>query len=359
MKKITIIFLILTFSFFIKKSVFAAESFIITGPNRPISVGEIFTVSVFVSSPNQPMNATSGAINVTGGASIVSTSKQGSIINFWTNEPGSIGNTFRFEGVVMTPGYQGQNGKIFSLNLLAKKEGTVNLAFTEGALLANDGLGSNIIDSLPIKTFRIVNLPVDGSIKVVDAPKVAITTVNSKNKVVALPVITEYSDLVDPESRAFIKGKGEPSAITKLSFKDISTKSLGEQFISALQTKKKAPNEALVKNDEEGFFQYITQPNLVAGSYNVTPFLVEEETDSEKPGFGVQVLVNNSKLVKFLVVLINILALLIPIVCLVVIIYFIPWYSRLKMKILNHKMKLEEEKISLSEREIKKKEELS
>ncbi|HRH25154.1 MAG TPA: hypothetical protein PLQ20_02350, partial [Candidatus Paceibacterota bacterium] len=76
----------------------------------------------------------------------------------------------------------------------------------------------------------------------------------------------------------------------------------------------------------------------------------------QKPGFGVQLLVNNSKMVRWLVVLINVLALLIPIVCLGVIIYFIPWYSRLRMKILNHKIKLEDERLTLTEKQIKKEE---
>ena len=147
-----------------------------------------------------------------------------------------------------------------------------------------------------------------------------------------------------------IKNKPEPE--TK------GFKSLGEQFIIALQSKKKKPTEALVKNDNNGFFQYISSDNLVAGAYNVTPYLVDEDKQTQKPGFGVQLLVNNSKIVKGLVVFINILALLIPVVCLGVIIYFIPWYSRLRMKILGHKIKLEDEQLNLSERQIKQKEEL-
>ncbi|MDQ5930857.1 MAG: hypothetical protein QG674_21 [Patescibacteria group bacterium] len=356
MKKIKLFIYSILFSLAFFESTFASENFVITGPSKDIAVGESVTVNIFVSSTNQAINAISGSLNITGGASISSVSKQGTIIDFWTTEPSVFGNQVRFEGVVLNPGYQGSSGKIFSINLSAKKESVVTISFSDGSILANDGLGSNIIDSLASKTFRIV----PGSpIKVDTIPGRPIATnTNTPEKIVALPVITEYSQLVDPESRAYLKGKGEPNALTKLVFKDVSLKSLGEQFVSSLQTKKKKPTEALVKNDASGVFQYLSADNLVAGAYNVTPYFVDEETQIQKPGFGVQVLVNNSKMVKWLVILINILALLIPVVSLGVIIYFIPWYSRLRMKILNHKIKLEDEKLNLSEKEIKQKEEL-
>ena len=313
---------------------FARETFVFNAVPLTASVGDTFSVTVAASSTSQAMNAVSGTLQVSGGVTITSVSKVGSIVDFWTTEPRLYGNQVRFEGVVLNPGYQGQSGRLFTVTLSARKEGTATLLFSDGAILANDGLGSNIIDSLSSQTIKIIA------------------------GLLALPVITEYTESIDDVASAFIKGKGEPNALTKLSFKDTSLKSLGEQFIAALQTKKNKPTEALVKNDANGVFQYLSPNNLVAGAYNVTPYLVDEDTQTQKPGFGVQVLVNNSKIVKWLVVFINVLALLIPVVCLGVIIYFIPWYSRLRMKILNHKIALENEQLTLSEKEIKLKEEL-
>lgn len=341
--------------FFMQIAVFASENFVISAPAKDIFVGETVTINIFVSSTSQSINAISGTLNISGGASVSSVSKQGSIIDFWTNEPSVFGNQIRFEGVALNPGYQGSSGKLFSINLSAKKESVVTLSFSDGSILANDGLGSNIIDSLASKTFKIVS----GSPTKVDTiPGKPIAVSSLPKKILALPVITEYPESVDPKTRAFLKGKGEPNALTKLVFKDTSRKSLGEQFVESLQAKKIKPSEALVKNDELGIFQYISDDNIIAGAYNVTPYLVEEETEIEKPGFGVRVLFNDSSLVKWLVVLINVLALLIPVVCLGVIIYFIPWCSRLRMKILNHKIRLEDEKLNLSEKEIKQKEDL-
>lgn len=339
--------------------VFASGSFIITAPSKDVTVGESFSITISASSPEQAMNAISGTLGISGGVIINSVSKSSSIVDFWTTEPRILANQVRFEGVVLNPGYQGSSGKLFNVTLSARKEGVATISFSDGAILANDGLGSNIIGSLSSRSINIK----PSVVKVDEIPSRPIanlpaTTTNQNGKVVALPVITDYSESVDPTSRAYIKGKGEPNALTKLTFNDVALKSIGEQFIAALQTKKNKPTEALVKNDKDGFFQYLSSNNLVAGAYKVTPYLVDEDKQTQKPGFGVQLLVNNSKVVKSLVIFINVLALLIPVVCLGVIIYFIPWYSRLRMKILSHKIKLEDEELNLSEKELQRKQEI-
>lgn len=336
-------------------SVSAADTFIFSAPNKSITVGDSFSVLVSASSPAQAMNAVSGTLQVSGGMTVTGISKNGSIVDFWTAEPRIVGNQIRFEGVVLNPGYQGSQGALFTISLSARKEGIGTLSFLDGALLANDGLGSNIMDGLASRSIKIG--PAVVRVDAIPPSPIASLPVGSK-KTLALPVITEYPTVIPSEGRVYIKGKGEPYAITNLIFKNTSLKSLGEQFIDSVQSKRTKPTEALVKNDKDGFFQYFSASNLVAGAYNVTPYLVDEDEQTQKPGFGVQVLVSNSKLVKGLVVFINILALLIPVVCLGVIIYFIPWYSRLRMKILGHKIKLEDEALNLSEKELKRKEEL-
>jgi len=65
------------------------------------------------------------------------------------------------------------------------------------------------------------------------------------------------------------------------------------------------------------------------------------------------VLVADSPLVHFLVILINVLALLVPVVGLVMVIYFIPWYSWRRMRLLRKQMGVEEEKLELSEHQLK------
>ena len=76
-------------------------------------VGKTITVSVYVSSPDEAVNAVSASLSVPSDLySIVSASSVGSVINFWVSQPTVSGNTVSFEGVVLNPGYQGTAGRL-------------------------------------------------------------------------------------------------------------------------------------------------------------------------------------------------------------------------------------------------------
>ncbi len=325
-----------------------ASALFFSTPPKVVEEGDRLTIDVRVESNSQSINAISGALSYPADLlRAVSVSKNNSIVNLWTREPKIVRDRIVFEGVVMNPGFQSNSGLVLRATFEAKKAGTAALDFSEGALLANDGLGTNVLVSLNSTNFKIVaRKPVFDTKPIAVAPTTPVLP--TVEKIVALPVITEYSPLVTPTEEMYVKGRGEPGALTKIVFKDISAKSLGERFIAMLQTKKKTLDEVLVSNNETGAFQYVSPKNLVAGVYNATPFLVEKETSLEKPGFGVQLLVNDSKIVRYLVVAINVLALVIPIVGLLVIIYFIPWYSWRKMRVIKKKLTLEEEQIEIS-----------
>jgi hypothetical protein len=82
------------------------------------NVGDLFTLSVYATSPDQYFNALSGRINFPADKlTIVSVSKVSTVVNFWTIDPGEYINevgVIRFEGVVLNPGYKGNRGNIFS-----------------------------------------------------------------------------------------------------------------------------------------------------------------------------------------------------------------------------------------------------
>lgn len=315
-------------------------------PQREVREGQSITLEVKVQSSAQSINAISGSITFPANlVSVNSVSRENSIINLWTREPRLSNGRISFEGVILNPGFQGANGNIFRINLTAKQAGTAYFNFAEGAILANDGRGTNVLAKLGSTSLRILQGQV-----VLEEESTLITSTGSGLAV--LPVITDYSPQVESKDGVYVRGKGEPLALTKIIFKDIATKSIGEQLIALLLREKKKLNEALVSNDASGSFEYVSGKNLVAGVYNATPFLVDENTNTERPGFGVQLLVSDSKIVKGLVVLINVLGLLIPVVILGVIIYFIPWYSFKRMRVIKKRLGLEEEKLDLSEHQL-------
>ncbi len=331
--------------FFMGVSVAHAQtpSIFFTVPVKQINEGNTITVDIRVQSSAQSINAVSGAVSFPPSLlKAVSISKEKSIINLWTRDPKVTNDKILFEGVVLNPGFQGSDGLIFRVTFEARQAGIAPLNIIEGAILANDGKGTNILSKFGSTKIRIISPilpPYEPQLGEGPLPGV---------KALALPIITEYSSSVEPGSIVYLKGKGEPNALTKIVFKDVSFKSIGEQFIEFLQTEKKKLTEIVIQNDEFGAFQYTTADNLLAGVYNATPFLVDTNSNTEKQGVGVQFLINDSKIVKFLILLINILALLIPIVTLIVIIYFIPWYSWRKMRVLKKKLGLEEEKFVIS-----------
>ncbi len=324
------------------------ESFLITGPKQ-VNAGDPITVSVYASSPDQAMNAVSGEIVLSGGGQVSGVSRDGSIINFWTVEPKGNTTRVRFEGVVLNPGFQGTRGKLFSFSLIGKRAGTIVASFSDGAILANDGQGTNILQSLGVYKVEVIEVP---GAPVEEQKPTTTNAIVTAIKSRILPVITEYSPSIESTTDGYLRGRGEPGALTKIIFKDTTLKSIGEEFMDLIQVKKKKLDEVLIRNDETGAFEYTTPRNIVAGVYNATPFLVDNDTQSERPGFGVQIFVRDSKLVHVLIIAINVLGLLIPIVGLIVIIYFIPWYSFRKMRIMRRRMGLEEEKLELTEHQL-------
>ena len=327
-------------AFFFVANLAFAQSLFFSIPEKQTTVGERFTIDVRVESRIAPINAVSGTLSFPENLlRVISISKEGSIVNLWTQDPTIGRGSVLFEGIILNPGFQGSGGLIFRATFEAKTSGTAQFNFSKGAILANDGRGTNILATLGSANFKILagSFPSEESVARV-----------SPSRLAALPVITEYSASILSKESAYLKGKGEPNALTKIVFKDVSFKSVGEKFIAFLQAKRKKLDAVLVKNDPAGQFQYESGAGLVAGVYNATPFLVDNDSNTEKPGLGVQLLVSDSKIVKALVVVINILGLLIPIVGLGVIIYFIPWYSFKRMRVLGKKLGLEEEKVDIS-----------
>lgn len=115
------------------------------------NVGQNFSVEVYVSTPDQAMNAVQVTVNFpTENLEIVSISKLGTIANLWVQEPSysNADGTVSFAGVVTNPGFIGQKGKIFSATFKVKNQGQARIGFTNGSILANDGQGTQILDKI-------------------------------------------------------------------------------------------------------------------------------------------------------------------------------------------------------------------
>ncbi len=122
------------------------------------SVGSSFSVSIYVGSSDQAMNAVSGVISFPSNKlSVVSLSKSGSIVGLWAQEPTFSNNagTINFEGIVLNPGFTGAAGKVLTITFQAKSIGSTALSFSSGSILANDGSGTNILTGMRNASFTI------------------------------------------------------------------------------------------------------------------------------------------------------------------------------------------------------------
>ncbi len=110
--------------------------------------GKVVSLDVVVASADKAMNAVSGVLVFPKDKiEILSISKIGSIVNFWTTEPifSNSQGTLRFEGIVLDPGFRGASGKIFTITFQTKIPGTASFVFLSASVLANDGKGTIIL----------------------------------------------------------------------------------------------------------------------------------------------------------------------------------------------------------------------
>jgi len=137
-----------------------AASLSISPSSGTYNIGQTFNVSVYVSSPDQSMNAVGGVILFPADKlQVLSLSKSGSIINLWMQEPSFSNNlgTINFEGVVFNPGFNGSSGKIITTTFKAKTVGTASLSISSGSVLANDGQGTNILTNIGNVNYALEN----------------------------------------------------------------------------------------------------------------------------------------------------------------------------------------------------------
>lgn len=131
---------------------FAASLYFVPS-TKTIAVGESFTLIIKVSSPDQAMNAASGDVSFPSDKlRAISISKNNSIINQWISPPSFsnsvVGGVVHFEGIVLNPGFTGNAGTIIAVTFQALRTGDATLLFSSGAVLANDGNGTNIGNAL-------------------------------------------------------------------------------------------------------------------------------------------------------------------------------------------------------------------
>ena len=114
-------------------------------------VNSIFSVNIIAGSTDQAMNAASGIVSFPPDKlEVVSLSRSNSVFNLWVQEPSfsNTAGTINFEGIILNPGFLGSAGTVFTATFRTKRAGIAVLTLSSGSVLANDGLGTDILSTL-------------------------------------------------------------------------------------------------------------------------------------------------------------------------------------------------------------------
>lgn len=120
-------------------------------------VGDTFSTRVLVSTEGVTMNAVSGVISFpTHLLEATSVESAGGLISLWVEEPQiDSSGSVSFEGIVLNPGFNGSNGEILTINFKVKDTGTIPVDFISGTVLANNGLGTNILETFSNASYSV------------------------------------------------------------------------------------------------------------------------------------------------------------------------------------------------------------
>ncbi len=112
------------------------------------NVGDTITISLLVNTSDKSINAVAGKINFpVDKLEVTSISKSNSILTLWVEDP-SYSNkdgVISFSGVSPSPGFNGPAGQVISIVFKVKAEGDAVIETKEAQVLANDGLGTDIL----------------------------------------------------------------------------------------------------------------------------------------------------------------------------------------------------------------------
>jgi len=181
LKSFLSIFLLIVLSLLFADKTYAASLSLLPSPST-VSVGDIISERVSVNTEGQSINTANASIQFpTDMVEVVSITKSSSVFTLWVEEPSFSNNTgqITFDGGVPNPGFNGQSGNLVTITFRAKKQGTASIIFTDGAVRANDGMGTDILNGKFGSTILI------GVPKEIEVPSVTETPKVTKTETVA------------------------------------------------------------------------------------------------------------------------------------------------------------------------------
>jgi len=232
----------------------------------PYSVGDTFDVQVMADSGGVAINAAEADLTFDPTVlQVQSISIDGSILSSWPTQPGFSNDdgTVTFSGVAAQK-FTGSSGLLITISFKALQNIEGDVHFQSGAILAADGLESNIITTMRPGTYSIAPVesaapaPPDGSSDSGDGTATpssdsSNTASSSPASDVAPPVIVNYQSSISTGDRIIIQGSAPPDATVSVYLK--------QDGHAAQRTDMNA--------DDTGSFTYTSDTEANAGVYEI------------------------------------------------------------------------------------------
>lgn len=136
-----------------------AAVLVLTPQTEKVYVGETLSVTLILDTLDKPVNMIEARIVFpTDKMEVINLSKVDSIINLWVEEPtySNATGTIAFAGGLPTPGFRGRAGKLLTITFKVKDAGEALINIENAAVLANDGLGTDVlVETRPVKLLLI------------------------------------------------------------------------------------------------------------------------------------------------------------------------------------------------------------
>lgn len=143
--------------FFIGPAIANAASLYVAPSSGAYTVGDSFSVSVSVNTGGVAINAAQATVSYPNDILEVTSVGQTGIFSLWPISPtySNATGTISFAGGVPHPGYTGSAGTIITITFSTKVAGTATVNIGGASVLANDGLGTDILTGAGSGTYTV------------------------------------------------------------------------------------------------------------------------------------------------------------------------------------------------------------
>jgi len=206
----------LLFSFFVFPLSASAATLFVAPQSKDIRVDDTFIVLVNTNTQGTAINAAS--VDIKFDQNLLSAQSVGysnSIFTLWAEEPkySNLAGNIHLSGGLSSPGFTGSNGAILRITFKARAVGQTQISLENGSVLANDGIGTDVLSSvqgssitinkaLPVVETKIITTVTTAT------SSIATTTIGAIEDLHLVPIITNVPEHLKQGSLLTFSGTG-------------------------------------------------------------------------------------------------------------------------------------------------------